>query len=160
MKNFLKSIVVFIVCSNSVHALGHGDSFSHSEESTVEVSNDLAAKINEAYLRDVKPIFKKACFDCHSDYTVYPWYSKIPVISSIIEEDIEEAKEHLDFTNDYPFVGHSNPINDLDEIVEEIEAGNMPPLKYKIMHPDSWLSDEEKEAVINWAKKSMELLSE
>lgn len=36
----------------------------------------------------------------------------------------------------------------------------MPPLKYKIMHPDSWLSDEEKEAVINWAKKSMELLSE
>jgi hypothetical protein len=52
-------------------------------------------KINQQYLNDIKPVFQKKCFDCHSSQTRMPWYSKVPGVQQLIAHDIEEAKEHI-----------------------------------------------------------------
>ena len=48
---------------------------------------------------NIESILKKACFDCHSDKTVYPWYSKITPINYLISHHVKEGKEHINFSN-------------------------------------------------------------
>jgi len=117
-------------------------------------------EINEGYLKDIKPIFVKKCFDCHSSQTVFPWYYKIPGVQQWIQDDIEEAKEHLDMDSNFPFKSHATPIEDLEEIDETIRNGEMPPYAYRLIHSGSALSPEEREAVHRWVEHGKELLKE
>lgn len=50
-------------------------------------------RINQEYLKTVKPIFQKSCFDCHGNTTVYPWYYKVPGVKQLIDNDIDEVKQ-------------------------------------------------------------------
>ena len=100
---------LFFIFSISLYVLGHGGEDHSNKTMRTERStpNDKEqkkyTKINQAYLKIVKPIFKKSCFDCHGNSTVYPWYYKIPGIKQLIDSDIREAKRHLDFSKDFPF---------------------------------------------------------
>ena len=140
----------------------HGGA-KHGEVKTQKISTPARKlklkQINVTYLAKVKPIFKRSCFDCHSDQTAFPWYYKLPIIGWIIDEDIKEAREHMDFSKDYPFISHESPVEDLKELMEVIEEDEMPLFSYKIMHPSSALSDKEKEDILNWAKESLKILS-
>jgi len=68
-------------------------------------AEEITRAINESYLATVKPVFRKSCFDCHSSNTNYPWYSNLPGAKQLIQNDIAEAKEHLDMSKDFPFQG-------------------------------------------------------
>lgn len=114
--------------------------------------------INEKYLSDVKPIFQRSCFDCHSSQTQYPWYYKVPGVRQMIDADIKEAKEHLDFENDFPFKSHAMPLEDLNAIAEETQKDTMPPLMYRLMHSDTKLTEIEKNKITNWVNFSKEAL--
>jgi hypothetical protein len=82
-------------------------------DSTVATNWDsLYAQIQQGYLQ-VKPIFEKGCYDCHSTQTDYPWYHKLPLIKGMIDSDIRHARKHIDLTNGFPFKGHSNPADNL-----------------------------------------------
>lgn len=107
------------------------------------------ARINDAYVKNVRPIFKAKCFDCHSDQVTYPWYHAIPGISWWMDHHIEEGKEELDLSKDWPFKGKSMR-HGFDEIWEEIESDDMPLLSYRLIHWDSKLTDAEKTAVKQW----------
>lgn len=115
-------------------------------------------KISDGYLNNVKPIFEKKCFDCHSSTTQYPWYAKLPGPKQLIEYDVTEAKKHLDLSGDYPFKSHSTPIKDLQAIRESIKKGEMPPFRYRIMHWGSKLTDEEYEKIRQWTDDGENLL--
>lgn len=115
-------------------------------------------KINSAYIRDVKPIFQKKCFDCHSGETRYPWYAKLPIAKTMIEGDIQEAKSHLDFSNDFPFKGHGSPQEDLEEILRSVKSDEMPPLRYRILHWGSKVTPEEKATIQAWVAESQKPL--
>lgn len=116
-------------------------------------------KINEAYLKSVKPIFQKSCFDCHSSNTRFPWYSDFPGAKQLITNDIKEAKEHLDMGQDFPFSGHASPLEDLEAIDKAVRNGDMPPFRYRIMHPGSKLNEQDRSAVSEWVKFSLEILN-
>ena len=120
---------------------------SHISE---EARNSWLVKINEDYQKKVKNIFKRSCYDCHTDKTKYPWYFKLPGIKQVIERDIKKAKEHLFITETFPFRTHSTPLNDLSAIWKSIDSREMPPLRYRIMHPKSELRPEEKATVKTW----------
>ncbi|MCO5143954.1 MAG: heme-binding domain-containing protein [Oligoflexia bacterium] len=105
-------------------------------------------------------MFQKKCFDCHSNSTVYPWYYKTPGIKQLIDSDIEEAKEHLDFSNDFPFGGHGALVDDLDALEEIAKDKSMPPLLYRIAHKGSALSDDDSKTISAWVEKSKTLLKE
>ena len=118
-----------------------------------------ARAIQLDYQNRVAPIFEKACMDCHSSRTQYPWYSKIPGIKQMIASDIEEARSHLDFSNGFPFMSHASLVEDLDAIAKSIKDGSMPPFSYRIMHSGTALSAEEKEHVLDWVARSKPLLN-
>jgi hypothetical protein len=144
--------------------LGHGGEDHSNKTMRTERStpNDKEqkkyTKINQAYLKIVKPIFKKSCFDCHGNSTVYPWYYKIPGIKQLIDSDIREAKRHLDFSKDFPFKSHETPLKDLNAINISIKNGQMPPFRYEIMHGDKKLTKDDVKHIKRWINESKEIL--
>ena len=170
-----KLLLAFLFGLYSSFALSHGNEVhddkpkeekkmptsDHSEslldEGETEVNRnglDRAAleEINHVYQKKVRPIFKKACFNCHTSKTKFPWYYKLPFVKGQIDADIKEAKKHLEMGDSFPFGGHGNPYDDLDAIETSIKEGTMPPLKYQIMHWDAFISKEDKKAILQWVK--------
>jgi hypothetical protein len=84
-----------------------------------------------------RDLVARACFDCHSNETDYPWYSKVAPMSLLVAHDVEEGRSKLNFSEWGSF-------DEADELLEVIQEGEMPPLQYKLIHPDSRLSDDEK----------------
>lgn len=122
------------------------------------IPDERLKTINETYLKLVKPIFQKSCFDCHSQNPSLPWYYKIPLAHELMEGDMKEAKEHLDMTRDFPFQGHGSPLEDLKAMRKTIEDQIMPPFRYRIMHSRSGLTDEERRTVLMWIDESEKTL--
>jgi hypothetical protein len=118
------------------------------------------AKINVEYKLSVKPIFAKSCLNCHGIQTDFPWYSKIPGIKFMIDHDISKAHVTIDMSKDYPFIGRGTPEEFLEAISDVIEDKSMPPWRYRIMHRDSALSQQERDVILKWAQQSKDLLTE
>ncbi|MBU6374365.1 MAG: heme-binding domain-containing protein [Bdellovibrionales bacterium] len=151
-----KSAIIAILSLLSLgYAFAHKN-HAHQKAEPIEVS--ALKTINSAYVRDVKPIFQKKCFDCHSDLTRYPWYSNLPGAKELIESDSQEAKRHLDFSSDFPFKGHGSPKEDLEEVLRSVESNEMPPFRYRILHRGSKVTPEEKTIIRAWAAESQKLL--
>lgn len=132
---------------------------AHHPKPSVQEKSDLA-QISEMYLSDVKPIFEKKCFDCHGSQGSSPWYRNMPIVKQLIDHDLQESKEHLDMTTDFPFKSHATPKEDLDAIQETIDKNEMPPFRYRIMHSNSALTGEEKGKVRKWIQFGKSLLKE
>jgi hypothetical protein len=81
-----------------------------------------------------------ACFDCHSNETKWPWYSNIAPISWLIQRDVTEGREHLNFSE--------WAVGQEAEAAEIVQAGEMPPFRYILAHPEARLSDADKAAFI------------
>lgn len=80
-----------------------------------------------------------ACMDCHSNLTRWPWYSNVAPISWLVQDDVDEGRGELNLsTGDV----------DLEEMIEAIREGSMPPWQYKPTHPGAWLSQGEKQDLI------------
>lgn len=82
----------------------------------------------------------KACFDCHSNETHWPWYSNIAPISWITQDNVDEGREDLNFSE-------WNRRQDTDDIVEETVDGDMPPFEYTLRFWDSISSSEKDELI-------------
>lgn len=136
-----------------------GSHEGHHHELTAEEKNQVTLKeINNAYLSSVKPIFQKSCFDCHSSTTHYPWYANLPLAKQLIASDLQEAKKHMDMSHDFPFQGHGSPLEDLKAIEESVSKGEMPPLRYRLMHLNKTVSAEDREAISDWVRQSLKSL--
>ena len=85
---------------------------------------------------------KRACFDCHSNETKWPWYSHVAPISWLVQDHVDEGREHLNFSE---FGRHQD---DAHEAAEEVAEGEMPPRDYLLTHPEARLSDVEKRELI------------
>ncbi|MFV9550352.1 heme-binding domain-containing protein [Algibacter sp. PT7-4] len=100
---------------------------------------------------DVKVILKEACIDCHSNVTKYPWYSKITPINYWLDDHIKHGKKHFNLSN---WDGNSTKRKDhkFEELIEMVEAKEMPLNSYTWMHSEAKLTDKQIKAVIDWAK--------
>ena len=116
--------------------------------------------INQAYQKDVKPIFAAKCLMCHGTVNKMPLYSKVPPISFLVNHDIEEAQEHADMTFDFPFSGKhiKAPQEGLEDLIEVVQENDMPPFIYKTMHWKSGLSPEESKIILEWARAGLKTL--
>lgn len=90
-----------------------------------------------------------ACFDCHSNETVWPWYSHIAPASWLVYKDVVEGREHLNLSE-----WHRDQVN-ADEAGEEIREGEMPLPVYLPLHPEADLSDEDKQALADGLDASL-----
>ena len=87
-----------------------------------------------------RAIAQKACFDCHSNEVVWPWYSNIAPVSWLVQHDVEEGRRYLNFSE---WEGAKN--HKVGEVVAESE---MPPAQYILIHTDAKLTQAEKQALI------------
>ena len=143
----------------------HGNKKHDNDVNIVKQEKDISIEpvsvykeINQKYIQSIKPIFEKKCFDCHGTISSYPWYYKLPGVKQMMDYDTKEAKEHLDMKNDFPFVSHETPMQDLKSLKEIGLKGNMPPLRYLLGHWDSSLNEEEKAKLIKWSEESIKKL--
>jgi len=100
---------------------------------------------------EIKEILIKSCYDCHSNETEWPWYSRIAPGSFLITRDVVEGRRHLNFS-DFSGMNAYDSSDIADELVEVLQEGKMPLLPYLLLHPAASLSDSEIELLINWAE--------
>lgn len=81
----------------------------------------------------------RACFDCHSNQTVWPWYASIAPVSWLITNDVMGGRFHLNFST------WDRPQKDADEAVEAVLDGYMPLSIYTPLHPEARLTDAERQ---------------
>lgn len=131
-----------------------------SSATQYENLHELHEAINFDYKKSVKAIFKTKCFDCHSSQTKYPSYYSLPIIKGFIDDDISEAKKHLDMSHDFPFHGHGNPKEDLEALRETVKKNAMPPVRYKILHWGAGLTEEDSRIILKWIDSSLKRLQQ
>ncbi|MFN8267873.1 MAG: heme-binding domain-containing protein [Chitinophagales bacterium] len=102
---------------------------------------------------DVLQVLKTACYDCHSNNTIYPWYNNIQPIAFWLQKHVNNGKEKLNFS-EFGAYKPERKIKKLKEVVHEIEEGDMPLKSYTLIHRNAVLSDAQKQLVINWAKNA------
>lgn len=100
---------------------------------------------------DIKSILQKACNDCHSNNTEYPWYTSIQPVDWWMDNHVKDGKKHLNL-DDYTMRSLRYQYHKLEEIEEQIRDGEMPLNSYTWMHKDAILTPAEKDKIINWSK--------
>jgi len=97
-------------------------------------------------------LFERACADCHSNQTVWPWYSKIAPVSWLVAHDISEGRQRWNISD---LAGSQNTSRfgsegegGTSDIGEVIQSGQMPMAIYLMMHPTANLTPAEKQALI------------
>lgn len=119
--------------------------FVPAERSNPPVTADLDAPA------EVKAVLRKACYDCHSNETVWPWYARIAPAKLLLAHDVEEAREHMNFST-WDAYSEADRTHIRGEVWEEVEEGEMPPWFYTPLHGQAKLTDADREVLRDWAK--------
>lgn len=90
-----------------------------------------------------RALAKRACFDCHSNETVWPWYSYVAPVSFLVYNDTMEGRRRMNFSE-----WNRGFQPGLGEILEQLQEGEMPPAIYLPLHPTARLNAEEKQQLI------------
>ncbi|MBK8430139.1 MAG: heme-binding domain-containing protein [Chloroflexi bacterium] len=92
---------------------------------------------------ETRELFYRACGDCHTNETVWPWYSNIAPVSWLVQHDVDEGRHELNLS-EWGYIANK----EADESSEAIEEGEMPMPVYLITHPEARLTEAEKEALM------------
>lgn len=121
----------------------------------VPVSRTNPPVISEIQAPDnVKVILKTSCYDCHSNETIWPWYSKVAPASWLVISDVDEAREEMNFST-WGQYSQKKKNEKLEEIWEEVGEEHMPLWQYVIMHPEAGLSEQDKKILQEWVSNSL-----
>jgi hypothetical protein len=101
---------------------------------------------------EVIAMLRESCFDCHSNETVWPWYSNVAPMSWLVARDVAEAREHFNFSEwgDY---SAGDKAHLAEEAVEEVEEGKMPLPNYLRLHPKAKLTPDDFALLEAWAQE-------
>jgi heme-binding protein len=99
---------------------------------------------------NVRDALRRACYDCHSNETVWPWYSRVAPLSFLIARDVRAGREELNFST-WNRIATKQQVKKLKESWENVAEGEMPPWFYLPMHRDAALSTEDRAALRAWA---------
>jgi hypothetical protein len=95
-----------------------------------------------------RDLARRACFDCHSNQTVWPWYSNVAPVSWLNQRDVNDGRRSVNFSQ------WNKPQRHAGHVIKEIQTGDMPLWFYLPMHPEAGLTTEEKSALISGLKKT------
>lgn len=101
----------------------------------------------------VHAILQRACYDCHSNQTVWPWYAHVAPVSWMVAHDVHHGREHVNFStwNKY---STSKQVDIVEEIWKQVSRGDMPPTLYTMpMHSDARLTAEDKAVLQKWSQE-------
>lgn len=124
-------------------------------------SNDETYGIHTKYPvpEDVKSILKVACNDCHSNYTIYPWYANIQPVAWWLANHVNDGKRHLNFSS-FTQAKIAVQNHKFEEIIEMVKEKEMPLPSYTWLglHSGANISDAQRQTLVNWAQAQMDAL--
>ena len=123
-----------------------------SELSSTDIKKTFSIRGN------VQLILKISCYDCHSNNTNYPWYSKIQPFGWLLAKHIKNGKAELNF-NEFSSYSLRRQISKLTGIGNSVKDGTMPLTSYILIHKNARLSNEDKALLIGWAMSTKDSLS-
>ncbi len=103
---------------------------------------------------EIAPFLHRACYNCHSNETIWPWYSNVAPVSWLVGNDVSEGRQLLNFS----VWGTYNPdlkSKKLKKMAEEVGNEEMPPWYYNLVHPEARLNGSQREAIRNWAQAEL-----
>jgi hypothetical protein len=100
---------------------------------------------------EVVAMFSRACNDCHSNNTVWPWYSNVAPLSWLLVKDVREGRSALNFS-EWCTYDHEKQHKLLGEICEEVRGGEMPGTAYSLAHRQARLNDADRQAICSWTR--------
>lgn len=101
-----------------------------------------------------RELAKRACFDCHSNETRWPWYANVAPFSWVVQHDVVVAREVVNFSewsdSDWPTLYPT-----ADSASKSLRLKTMPPFKYRMAHPEADLTPEETDALAKGLDESL-----
>ena len=101
---------------------------------------------------EVQALLRRACFDCHSNETQWPWYASIAPVSLVIGRDVKNGRKEVNFST-WENYDNRRKARKLQEIAKEVSKGDMPLFYYLPLHPEAKLTAAERELIVKWAKQ-------
>jgi hypothetical protein len=144
MKKALKYIALFLLAALIIIQLFRPEKNRKEGEAVYHISKAYATP------DDVTVILKKACNDCHSNNTRYPWYANIQPAAWWMNNHIKEGKREINF-DEYISRSLRYQYKKMDDVIEQIKDNEMPLQSYTWIHKDAILTEVEKNTLINWA---------
>lgn len=90
-------------------------------------------------------LVRAGCYDCHSNQTVWPWYSNIAPVSWLVYKDVVEARSIFNFNEITPQQGKGM----VGELVEQVAENEMPPVQFQAIHPEARFSTAERQELMD-----------
>lgn len=117
----------------------------------IDAKQELAATANVD--ANVRSIIDRSCNDCHSNRTVWPWYSEVAPVSWLLGSDVDGGRRHMNFSEwgTYPGYKHKDL---LDKMCKEVTSHGMPLWQYLLVHRNAALSDSDRQAICSWTKEA------
>ncbi len=143
MKKFRKYILWFVIAAVVIFGLIQLIPFGHNHNNPPVVSEPNWSS------PQARALAKEHCFQCHSNETDWPWYSNVAPASWLISMDVIEGRQHFNFSD------WQNRPGELNEMVEVIQNGEMPPIQYWMFHPNSRLDSQQKQDLIQALQSSI-----
>lgn len=138
----LTSIVAFATVAAIIGLVGS------EHHTTIKARNQ---RIPPAWDAEPRKVLARACADCHSDHTDWPWYSHVAPVSWWIVQHVREGRQSLDFS-EWEKYSDEQKRNKLESICGVITTGRMPPELYNFMHPGAKVTEKDKDTVCHWVE--------
>ena len=89
---------------------------------------------------EVASLLRRACYNCHSHNTVWPWYAYVAPVSWLVADDVKTARRNLNFSQ-WNLLGPEMSRTRLKEACQEVKEGGMPLWNYRLIHPEARLTE-------------------
>jgi len=143
----LGAVAIAAVCGSLIHPFGTGTSGANE------------AIFREAHI-DPKTLalIQRACQNCHSQNTKWPWYSHVAPVSWLLAHDVQQARSHMNFSQwqDY---STDDRLRLLSAVGSAVRNRAMPPQRYLLLHPEARLGDEERQQIYRWTRNERHRIS-
>jgi hypothetical protein len=107
----------------------------------------------------VMTVLRRACFDCHSEETRWPWYARLPIASHLIERDVSDGRGQLNWSQ-WERYNAFDRAGMLDNVCDLATMRRMPPWQYRWLHPEARLTTAEIDSLCTWARQEAERLTQ
>ncbi len=132
--------------------------FIRPDRTNPPVDQSLSVKSDSTVPPLIVAAFTRACFDCHSHETRWPWYSNITPVNFLIADDVHTGRKNLNFS-EWGKQKLSRRLSILEEISDQVTAKDMPLPKYLLLHSDARLSADEIKTIGDWCDACLKSLS-
>ena len=154
MKKILKIVLIILVVGLvAIQFFNRPDMSTTTEITPGHITKVMTVPAN------VESILKRSCYDCHSDHTVWPWYSSIAPASWLVGDDVVSGRKKMNFSQ-WDKMSTAKQEARLNEICEEIKSDEMPLPPYLILHGDAKLSQADKDILCGWVEVELKKLED